>query len=496
MSKHNYFVAFLKKINLFINSLLKKYLNKLNINNSSNIIQSNKVFLSFVALIILFLSYLSIPHIYNKLEIQKELESQLSDKFSLNFIFSKKISYRFFPRPQFIIEDLIILENQSKISNIKKLSINVSLGNLFSLKKVAINDVIIENANFDINKENSEFFTKLLDHNFIDGSMVIKNSNIFFRNNDQEVLFINKIINMKYHYDVKKLKNIMSSQNEIFNIPYTFKSSKDSVNKKIFSKINFKFLKLQIENELDYSNRLNKGLTNFIYNKNKSKVSYEWNENYFNFNLFDKLINPKFFYEGNIYFNPFYSNFNGNTDNLNLSVLFKDNSFIIDFLKTEILNNKNLNIYLNINAKKIYRFQNIADLILNFKIKEGLIDIDETKFNWNNNARFIISNSLIYVKKNQLILDGKMLVDIKNYEEIYKFLQSPKNLRPEIRKLEFDFIYNFDEQLVDLNSIKINNQLNEKVNIFLKKIVLKKNILQNKIYFKNIIKEFVSSYAG
>jgi len=89
MKKHNNFVKFLKKINLSINSLLEKYLNKLKFRNLLNIVRSNKVFLAFVAITILLLSYLSIPHIYNKAEIQKELKNQLLEKFSVNFIFSK-----------------------------------------------------------------------------------------------------------------------------------------------------------------------------------------------------------------------------------------------------------------------------------------------------------------------------------------------------------------------------------------------------------------------
>ena len=71
MSKHNYFVIFLKKINLSVNSLLEKYLNKLNFSNLSNIGRSNKVFLTFAILIVLFLSYLSIPYTYDKVKLVK-----------------------------------------------------------------------------------------------------------------------------------------------------------------------------------------------------------------------------------------------------------------------------------------------------------------------------------------------------------------------------------------------------------------------------------------
>ena len=132
MNKLNYFVKFFKKFNLSINSLLEKYLNKLKLKNLSNILRSNKVSMTFVAVVILFLLYLSIPLAFNKMEIKSELESQLLNKFNLNFNLSKNIDYNFFPRPHFIITDTKIFKNQSEVSNIKKLNIFVSLSNLFS----------------------------------------------------------------------------------------------------------------------------------------------------------------------------------------------------------------------------------------------------------------------------------------------------------------------------------------------------------------------------
>ena len=77
MIKHNYFVKFIKKINLTINRLIKNNLNKLNSVNFYKITKSNKFFLSLVVLIVLFLSYLSIPNIYDKNEISKKLNDQL-----------------------------------------------------------------------------------------------------------------------------------------------------------------------------------------------------------------------------------------------------------------------------------------------------------------------------------------------------------------------------------------------------------------------------------
>ena len=494
MSKNNHFVKLFKKIYLFINRLLEKYLNKLNPKNLSNILRSNKVFVTFVAIIILFLSYLSIPHVYNKAEIQKELENQLIDKFGLNFNLAQKLDYNFYPRPHFIIEEAFISEKELNISDIKNLIIYVSLNNFFSLKNITIKDVILENANFSLNKKNSDFFLKILDNKFLKSKFIIKNSNVFFKNNEQEVLFVNKITDMKYYYDTKELKNLVNSYNEIFNIPYSLTLNKDK--KKIFTKINLNYLKLQIENEIDYSNEKKIGLINILFTKKKSKATYQLDKNNFFFNYFDNSNEPDFFYEGNINFTPFFSNLNGKTNKLDLSILFDPSLLFVQSVKTEIFNHKNLNFDLSINANQIKNYQSFKNLILKSKIKQGLIDFDKTKFSWSNYADFEISDSLLYVNENHLLLDGKLLIDIKNYNKIYKYLQISKNLRPKINTLEFDFNYNFDQQIINLNTIKVDGQIDEKVYDVLKKIVLKSNKLQNKIYFKNIMKEAIAAYSG
>jgi hypothetical protein len=56
-------------INKFINSLLKRNLNKLNAANLKKILINNKVFLTIVLLVILFFSYLSLPNIFNQNQI-------------------------------------------------------------------------------------------------------------------------------------------------------------------------------------------------------------------------------------------------------------------------------------------------------------------------------------------------------------------------------------------------------------------------------------------
>ena len=74
MSKPKSSIKFFKNISNSINSLLEKNLNRLKFDNLIKIAKSNKIFLSIVALVILSLSYLSIPNIYNQSEISEELK--------------------------------------------------------------------------------------------------------------------------------------------------------------------------------------------------------------------------------------------------------------------------------------------------------------------------------------------------------------------------------------------------------------------------------------
>ena len=43
------------------------------------------------------------------------------------------------------------------------------------------------------------------------------------------------------------------------------------IKKKLFSKINFNSINLQIQNKYDYTNNQKKGLTEIIYNKDKKE---------------------------------------------------------------------------------------------------------------------------------------------------------------------------------------------------------------------------------
>ena len=120
MPKTNLFVKNLKNISNLINNLLEKNLNKLKFNNLSNLARSNKIILSFVALIFIFVSYLLLPSFYNNTQASNELKYELAENLNLNFTFKNKLNYNFFPRPHFTTKKAIINYNQKNVSTIEQ----------------------------------------------------------------------------------------------------------------------------------------------------------------------------------------------------------------------------------------------------------------------------------------------------------------------------------------------------------------------------------------
>ena len=500
MSKHNFFVKFLKKINLFINSLLEKKLNKLNF-----LFDSDKllIFLSFkrifgfisVLLVIIF-SYLSLPYFYNTNNLVNKIKNQLSKNLNFNFTINNDFTYNFFPKPNFVFKETKFYYNKKTFADVEKIKIYISPKNLLSLDNIKIDDVILNNVNFNLNNKNYNFFAKLLNNNFSNFNFVINESNIFYRNIENDVLFINKVNQLKYYFDSKDQKNTLLANCEIFNLPYTIELKDDINEKKIISKLNFEFLNLKLIKELSYKNSYKNGSIKFIHNKNISEGKFDIEKNFFNFNYLDKSLDNNFKYEGMINFIPFFSEISGDVKKINLNNILNSDSILVQLLKTELLNNKNLNIDTIIKAKKIAPYNDLINLVLNLKIEEGLVDINNTKFSWSNNVEFQISDSLIYVKNNNLTLDGNILIDIYDVNEVYKFFQTPRNYRKEIKKIKFNFAYNFDQKVTTLNNIKIDDLMNQKVNQILNQFVSKDTLLQNRVYFKNLINEALKSYAG
>jgi hypothetical protein len=203
-----------------------------------------------------------------------------------------------------------------------------------------------------------------------------------------------------------------------------------------------------------------------------------------------------FSYKGIINFIPFFSEIFGEIEKINVNQIFNSETFFVQLLKTGLLNNKNLNINTTINAKQIFPYNDLNNLVLNFKIEDGFVDLNNSKFSWLDTIDFQISDSLVYLNDNNLVLDGNILINFYDINEFYKFFLTPRNYRKEIKKIKFNFVYNFDQKISNLNNIEIDGNYSQQVNKILNQIILKNTMLQNKVYFKNLINKAIKFYAG
>ena len=181
---------------------------------------------------------------------------------------------------------------------------------------------------------------------------------------------------------------------------------------------------------------------------------------------------------------------------MSLEIFLNPSSILSQLLKTEILNSKNLNIDTVFNLKKTSSLKDLNNLILNFKISDGLIDLNGSKFSLNDYADIKISDSLLYSIENNLILDSKVIINVNRSDEIYKNFQTPRNFRKEIKKVEFNLNYNFDQMSANLDNVKIDEIINEDVNKVLSEINFTMNRIQNRIYIKKLLNQVFKNHSG
>ena len=199
------------------NNLIKKTIFKLKnkTNNKFHVSIFNKYAITVICILFAYIFYLLIPLLYDKNWVQNKIVTKLSDEFNINLSNSFDISYRILPKPHYLIKD-----TKTTLAEITKLNVYISQNNLFNKGSIRISKVVIEEANFSLLKDNFKTFYKDSENKFSKKKIRINNSNIFFKDNLNEVISIIKISNAFLFFDEKNLFNL---NGEVFNIPFKLK---------------------------------------------------------------------------------------------------------------------------------------------------------------------------------------------------------------------------------------------------------------------------------
>ena len=199
---------FFKKIIQYLKSLIEKTVFKLRneinkfIQKNSKVSNFNKFLITFIALLFFYLFYLLIPTLYDKTRLQNNIEDKLFKEFNINFSISSDISYNILPSPHFLIKNskifTIFREKPISISEIKELKIFISQKNFFNKDKIVISKLIINKANFSLKKNDLIFLNKVSNNKFSNKKINVINSNVFFKDNSDEIITIIKYLKHFY----------------------------------------------------------------------------------------------------------------------------------------------------------------------------------------------------------------------------------------------------------------------------------------------------------
>ena len=496
MRKDNLLAKKIKRQFLSINNLLESYFNNLTLffkNLKKNKLGTNsKVILAIGVSLIIILSYFLLPTFNNKEQIRAEIKNHVLKKYNIDLRFNDELHYALLPSPHYVLKNVSIVKDKKNIAKVKKVKILVSSKKFLNLNKILIKDIVFINADFKIQLNDLSFFQKLLKTEPNENQIIIKNSSIFFEDKDSEILFINKINISRFFYDSNNLKNILFSENKIFNLPFKLLIKNDKFNKKIDTNFNSKKLRLNIDNEIDYNESVKKGNTNIKFINKNTSFDFEVDDNSLKF-FSTKDRNT---YEGKIDFKPFY--FAANFDYVGLSSknILNDDSIFVDIIKTEIFGNKNLNAKINLNLEDITDINELNKLFLKIEIEEGEINFSETNLMWKNDLKIMFNESFLTYIDNEIKFIGNVLLEFEDLDNFYRSFQVKKENRNRLKKIEFDFVYSVDKKIFNFDNVKIDNFENENIEEYLDSFNSSQNKVFNKITFKNFVSEFFNAYSG
>jgi len=469
----------------------------------------NQYLILLISILFLYLFYLSIPSLYNKGRVQKHLSDYILKEFNIDFSLSSEIKYSILPSPHIIIENVKIFNNFSsnlnEVSQIKKLKVFISqktlFESLFDEKKIKINRILIERANFILNNNNLNYYNNFLDKKLSVKKIKIIKSNFFYKDNNNETISILYFTEINLQHLKAKLTNKVMAYGEIYKLPFTLKLIKkfDTSQAKI-SNFKVKKLAFEIDNISETKEGENFGENTIYINNIKLNSKYKFDKEKINFfSKESKSKNINHTYNGIVSLNPFSLDLNINLPKISKKQIFNFVNFFNEILKTNLLFNSNISARINIDANKITSGIIFDKLKIFLNLNNGKVDIDNSLLNSKKVGKLEINYSSIYIKKNNLIFNGGFNFQVKNQSNFYKIFQISKKNRKPIKNIFFDIDMNFFNNSLIVKNIRIDDGdiiSNETFDNFLNEMNSVDLSNKNWIYIKRFTGKLIELYDG
>ena len=492
---NNFFISYFNKINEFARIINHKF---------KNISSFNRYLIFLITILFLYLFFLSIPSLYEKGSIQAKLNKKINEEYKINISLSSKIHYNILPKPHFLIENVKLysgdLDTPKELGQIKKLKVYISQKYFLSKNKIEITSISINQANFKISQKNFKYLSQYLETKFSKKKFSINNSKFFYLDNEEDVISIFPVSKISMEYDESEGINSLTSNGELFKIPYLLDWSKNFNNKVNSTFLRLNKLNLKMENLTDKT-KPNLSIKNSIFFRSselETNILSDNNTIKIKSNASSKLKNNKLTYEGEIFKNPFYLNANVEIEKLNFKKNIFDNNLLRSLFGLKHLYNQNLSSDISLKIEKLVKnklFQS-SKILINFS--NGDINFNNSTFTGNlGNLKLINSN--IKNIKDDLIFDGNFTFNILSQKEFYRLFQINKKNRKEINNFYFDLQYNLTKNklkisnlIFDPGKVKLEHELSDFLNENDNELKIN-NWIDFKIFVQKI---FVDHYEG
>lgn len=426
----------------------------------------NRYLIFFIFLLFSYLFYLSIPILYNKESLQKDLTLKLSNEFNLNTSLSSNIIYKILPSPNFEISDVVLStrgdENFNEFAKVKKLKIYISSLNLYNQKKIKIREINFLNTNFNVNKNTFNYINNYLKKKISPKKIEIKKSKIFFRedSDSKDVIALYTIKKSNLIHDKKNNINKASIYGSIFNTDLDLLFSRTLKKKEIKLNLILKKINTRIKNNLFVDlKKINSsnGNTTINFFNSEIKLNYKIKNNIISFFSEESKVNKNNVkIEGFVNYAPFFYDLNIKLKKVDAIKVFYNFLKIEKFFQKDILLNSNFNgkVSFNIDYLSNAKFFNKASLKLIFM--NGKLFFDQSSLILDEISRLEVVDGQLVETKNERKLNAKFNLQILDEKKFYQKLQVSKANRKPIKNIYFEIQKNLNDDNFEVKKFIIN----------------------------------------
>ena len=477
------FLSFLKKINF----ILINVFNNLQFNNLKRltklILIDKRVIFTFIIIFFSVFVHLSTPAFYKDGWVKGIVKNQFEKEFGFEIVFGEKLNYAIFPVPHFRFRDVKFISNERDLAQIELVKVYLTFSKFLDKNKMNIQNVVIKKAKFNFFKEDFKNLVGFFNRRINEKKIVISNSKIFLKDEDEDIYSIISIDKSQSMYDNKEAINNLDIDGEIFNNPFrlnlknNFLESKSNLSL-IFDKLNKKFI-----NVIDFKNEKKAGNLSYFDSGKKYDTAYTFHNDVLNFYSYEKT-DDKFLYNGIVNFSPFSSKLQVNLKSINLKNLVGTDSLFLEVLKSNIFANENLNFNILVKSKNISDHRKLKNLNLNINYENQLLNFNRSSFLLEDILEINLVDSKFINNKKQYFF-GKFEILIYDHSNLYRFFQTKKNYRKKINSIYISIKYDLLKDDLVLEELIIDNQSNENTKNFIKEFNQDNKPIRNKMDLRN-----------